>query len=106
MHKPKLWLAGALLALVCASCLGANHATGHMFKWNGEIENRWGRSVVFVVTLPVYAIFGIGDLLIFNSIQWWSGTNPISSPGNAGQGSAIRVGTEIPLEPVPEKTTR
>ena len=45
LKSPKTWLAVGLLALL-TSCLGPNHATGHLFKWNAEINNRWGRSVV------------------------------------------------------------
>lgn len=73
---------GALLS--CASCLGPNHATGHLAKWNKEIDGKWGNEVCFVLLLPVYAIFSVGDMVIFNSIQWWTGKNPISRPTKPG----------------------
>lgn len=88
LKSPKTWLAVALLT-VLTSCLGANHATGHLYKWNAEIGNRWGRSIVFILVLPAYMVTSIGDLLIFNSIQWWSGDNPISLPGGDSDGKVF-----------------
>jgi len=81
-NRVKGWHGLAVVALLfCTSCLGPNHATGHLFKWNNTLfENKWGNEAVFFFALPVYALFSIGDVLIFNSIQWWSGNNPISRP--------------------------
>jgi hypothetical protein len=93
LKSPKTWLAVGLLTLF-TSCLGPNHATGHLFKWNGGIENRWGRSVVFILVFPAYVVTSIGDVLIFNSIQWWSGDNPISDP-NADIGAFVVVGDDV-----------
>jgi len=77
----------ALAVLFCfAGCLGPNHAVGHMYQWNDSFENKWAKEGVFVVTFPVYLILAAGDALIFNSIQWWSGVNPISRPTKDGQG--------------------
>ncbi len=80
-NRVKGWHGLAVIALLfCTSCLGPNHATGHLFKWNNEIDGKWGNEIAFIFLLPVYAIFGVGDVIIFNSIQWWSGNNPISRP--------------------------
>ena len=77
----------ALAVLFCfPGCLGPNHAGGHLAQWNGSFENKWAKEGVFLLVLPAYAIFGIGDVLLFNSIQWWSGENPISRPERHGAG--------------------
>lgn len=84
MHRKRnTRLMGLTLAalLVCASCLGPNHAVGHLAKWNSEIDGKWGNEVCFVLLLPVYVVFAVGDQVVFNSIQWWTGKNPISRPG-------------------------
>ena len=36
---------------------------------------------MFLAMLPGYIIFSFADKIIFNSIQWWTGTNPIDPPG-------------------------
>lgn len=77
--------AGALGALLlCSACLGPNHATANLAKWNADFENKWAREGVFLLTLPAYVIFSLGDNLIFNSIYWWTGDNPIGAPEGAG----------------------
>jgi hypothetical protein len=103
LKNKRLWLAGLLLAAF-TSCIGPNHAVGHVYKWNAEIGNRWGRSVVFVLALPVYAIFSIGDVLIFNSIYWWTGNNPISDP--AAHINMLQVGDSPEMDATREEVSR
>jgi len=59
--------------------MGHNGLLGKTLKFNLSVtENRWGREVVFIPMLPVHIISGVFDLLIFNSVEFWSGTNPIN----------------------------
>jgi hypothetical protein len=53
-----------------------------LHTWNREIENRWLGEGVFLVLryVPVYALCTIGDLLLFNSIEFWGGTNWVDPP--------------------------
>jgi len=85
MRRRRSWT-WATLALVMLlafpGCLGPNHAVGHLAKWNMEFENKWAREGIFLLVLPGYVLFGVGDVLIFNSIQWWSGENPLSRPSS------------------------
>ncbi len=75
------WLAGLVLAgLISAGCLGPSNATGRLFKWNNELDGKWGNEVAFIVLLPVYAVFSLGDLVIFNSYYWWSGDHLVDPP--------------------------
>ena len=89
--KPRLRLATVVLAvaLLGASCLGPNHATANLAKWNSDIDGKWGNEVAFVLLLPVYALFSAGDLLIFNPWQWWTGENPINLPKSGEPGPAF-----------------
>ena len=75
----KTIIAGLLAAaMLCGGCMGHNGLTQKVVKWNLKVaESRWGREGIFVglwITL-VYPICGILDLLIFNSIEFWSGEN-------------------------------
>ncbi len=87
-RKPtKGLLVFALTMFFCfTGCLGPNHAGGHLAQWNGSFENKWAREGIFLLALPAYAVFGVGDILIFNPIQWWWGENPISRPDREGHG--------------------
>ena len=61
------------------SCYGPFQLTKNLHHWNGSIENKWGREGVFLVLaiIPVYGLCILGDALIFNSIEFWGGDNPI-----------------------------
>jgi len=81
----KKTLAMALAALFMlgstSSCIGRMGLSGSVMKWNLSVaESKWGREAVFLVLyiIPVYPFSGMLDLLIFNSIEFHSGTNPIS----------------------------
>jgi len=73
-------LALALLA-TATGCLGTGGLSGKIKKFNLEAtENRWGREGIFFAlnVLWIQRICTILDLFIFNSIEFWSGTNPLN----------------------------
>lgn len=72
-------IACLLLVFSMTGCMGHNGLLGKSLKFNLSMtENRWGREGIFVVMFPVNVIFAVGDLFIFNSIEFWSGENPIN----------------------------
>lgn len=65
-------------------CMGQMATTGLVSKFNLEIvDNRYGREGVFLLLSPVYGLTGAVDLFIFNAIEFWTGTNPISGKSPA-----------------------
>lgn len=74
-------VSGLLALTMFSGCMGHNALTGKVMKWNLETaESRWGREGIFVglwITL-VYPVCSILDLLIFNSIEFWSGENNLN----------------------------
>ncbi|HVS17397.1 MAG TPA: DUF3332 family protein [Planctomycetota bacterium] len=83
--KKKL-VAGLLgLSLLTTSCLGPNNAFDGLHHWNRNFnESKWVNEAVFLglTIIPVYAFTYLADIVIFNSIEFWGGENPISPPGN------------------------
>ena len=75
-------LSALLVMLCCTSCIGPFNAGRRIHTWNREIGNRWLGEGAFLVMrfLPIYSIAFVGDVLIFNSIEFWGGTNPIDPP--------------------------
>lgn len=69
------------------ACYGPFNLTRNIYKWNGqvkgtsEIQAKWMRELVFLglVILPVYSLSLLADAVIFNSIQFWTGDNPIKA---------------------------
>ena len=80
----KTLLAGALtLSLFSSSCLGPDNAFPSVHHWTKQAkDNKWGNEAIFVAfcIIPVYAFAYLGDILIFNSIEFWGGENPIEPP--------------------------
>lgn len=74
-------IAGLLLASSLTGCMGHNALTAKALKFNlSTAEGRWGREGLFVgmMIIPVYPIFKLLDLLLFNSIEFWTGSNPLN----------------------------
>ena len=72
------------LLVMTTGCFGPMNATARLKTWNREIENRWsGEGMYILLRIPytgVYGLFALGDLLIFNSMQFWGFENPIDPP--------------------------
>ncbi len=69
------------LSFLFAGCYGPFRLTRKLHQWNGEVGSKWANEVVFIVLVwtPVYGLATLGDALIFNSIEFWTGENPIDS---------------------------
>ena len=82
-RNPLTLLALPLLALL-PSCLGPFNASRGVLNWNAELhENDAVCEVVFIGLniIPVYPLVLLGDAIIFNSVEYWTGENPIDDPG-------------------------
>jgi hypothetical protein len=55
--------------------------------WNRTVsDNRVVRQAVFLAILPVYSLTFIGDLLVLNTVEFWSGENPMLADTGAPVG--------------------
>lgn len=67
------------VAASLSGCIGSNAVTGHVMKFNLEVvDNRYARGGVNMLLAPVYALSVGVDSLVFNSIEFWTGTNPLN----------------------------
>lgn len=69
------------VSLVSTSCIGSFALTNKLLSWNKQVGNKFINEVVFFAfwILPVYEISGLADVLVINSIEFWSGSNPMAS---------------------------
>jgi len=73
-----------LMSPLCSGCLGPNNLNNTLRNWNATAtEHDWLNEVIFIGLniVPVYGLTWLGDVLIFNTIDYWSGNNPFSDPG-------------------------
>ena len=78
-------LATAALAtcLTGTSCIGPNHAYNSLASWNSELtDSKYLNELVFLGLnwVPAYPLCLMGDYIIFNSVEFWTGENPIDAP--------------------------
>lgn len=92
---------GSFLTLTTA-CYGPFNLTRNVYHWNSnikggkEVNEKWMKEIVFfgMIIIPVYMFSALLDAFIFNSIQFWSGDNPIKASDlrDDGQTKVAQVG--------------
>ena len=97
--KQKIVMISALFAFVslaAVGCYGPFNLTRRVHKWNGQAGDKWVREVVFLalVILPVYEFASLGDAIVFNSIEFWTGKNPVESASADKELRNIAVGSD------------
>jgi len=94
-------LAGLLVfGSMTTSCYGPFQLTKNFHHWNGTVvSNEWGQEGLFLLfnIIPVYGICMLGDAIIFNSIQFWGGENPIKPSAMAAEGEMDQVAALVGL---------
>ena len=61
-------------------CYGSFALTKKVYDWNGSLGNKWVNTVVMWVLMwvPVYNAAGFIDIVILNTIEFWTGSNPVA----------------------------
>lgn len=80
----RLVLVLAAIAFTQSACFGSFAATRALYNFNkGVSQDKWLQELVFLglIILPAYSLFALGDIIIFNSIEFWGGSNPIRADG-------------------------
>ena len=67
--------------ILSTSCLGSYSAFNNLKDWNQDVTgNKFVNNAIFwgLNIIPVYGLFLLGDMVIFNAIEFWTGNNPIA----------------------------
>ncbi len=81
MRKKQLIVATVVAlsaSMMMQSCIGSFALFNKVKSWNDHVGDKFVNEIVFVAMwiLPVYELCFAADLLILNSIEFWSGSNP------------------------------
>jgi len=100
-----------LVLTMGTGCIGNFGLTGKVRAFNLDVsKDRWGREIVFVVLyiIPVYGFAGFLDVIVFNSIEFWTGKNPIDGSPSvtpiAMQEWTTEDGTQITMKGLPDNS--
>lgn len=67
-------------AFMLNSCIGSFGLFNKVLAWNKDATgNKFLNELIFIVISPAYALCGVADLFILNTIEFWSGSNPVSA---------------------------
>ncbi len=82
-----------LLASQLTGCMGQMGLSAMVTKGNlSAVDNRYGRAGLFVLMSPIYGLAATADLFIINSVEFWTGTNPVT-----GRSPAV---VDMPVEAI------
>jgi hypothetical protein len=79
-------LVAGFLPVATAGCFGDFRLTKKVYSFNKSVsKDKWVRWLVFlvIVIVPVYGLAMFIDALLANSIEFWTGKNPISAKAGA-----------------------
>ena len=82
-HSHRVGAVLVALGLLASGCYGPFNLTRRLYNWNGQAgTTKWEREFVFILLawLPVYGLTALGDAVVFNSMEFWTGKNPVDPP--------------------------
>lgn len=83
--KKKYLSVGLVLLLASSmmftSCIGSFSLTNKVLSWNKQVGSKFVNELVFFALwiVPVYELSAMADFLVINSIEFWSGSNPVTA---------------------------
>lgn len=72
-------------SMLFSSCIGSFGLSNKLLSWNRSIDSKFVNELVFIAfwIVPVYEISMLADVLVLNSIEFWSGENPVADAGSS-----------------------
>lgn len=80
MKKISLCLIFSFLFSLFTGCYGKFQLTRKVYEINSNVQDKFLRSAVtwaFVI-IPVYGVAALLDFVLFNTVEFWTGKNPIA----------------------------
>ncbi len=69
----------AAIVVALSGCVGSNAVTGKLMEFNVKaVDNRYARGGLNILMTPIYGLTVAADYVIFNSLEFWTGKNPIN----------------------------
>lgn len=88
----------AFLPLSTTGCFGSFQLTRKVYQFNREVSpDKWIRELVFLALaiFPVYGAATFLDAVIFNSVEFWTGNNPVLAKNGASRKITTADGTAV-----------
>lgn len=92
--KKAMFLTLAALLVASTGCVGKHRLFNALSDWNLQVsKEKWVNEIVFLALhfIPVYDFAYLGDVIIFNSIEFWSGKPAEFLAGVDAQGNEYHI---------------
>jgi len=86
------------LPVVSTGCFGGFQLTRKVYAFNREVSpDKWIRELVFLAMaiVPVYGAATFLDAVVFNSVEFWTGSNPVLAKNGSSRKITTADGTAI-----------
>ncbi len=88
----------AFLPVSTTGCFGGFQLTRKVYQFNRDVSpDKWVRELVFLALaiFPVYGAATFLDAVIFNSVEFWTGSNPVLAKNGASRKITTADGTAV-----------
>lgn len=76
---PRTTQVALAVSLLASGCYGPFNLTRQLHHWNGQAGDKYVNEIIFLAftILPVYGVTVVADAVLFNSVEFWTGHNPV-----------------------------
>lgn len=70
-----------IVGMLTSGCTGSFQLTRKVYNFHRSQSDKWMDEVLFLVValVPVYSLASLADAVVFNSIEFWTGKNPVET---------------------------
>src|SRR5271167_2843263 len=68
-----------IFAFFTTGCTGSFNLTHKVYNFHHSQADKWSNELCFLIValIPVYSLAMFADAIVFNSIEFWTGKNPV-----------------------------
>ena len=81
-----------LLCFVSTGCTGSFNLTKKVYNFHRSQSDKWQDELMFLVCVlvPIYGVSTFADAIVFNSIEFWTGKNPVEMSKADGNQKVVK----------------
>jgi hypothetical protein len=95
-----------IVAFFTTGCTGSFNLTRKVYNFHRSQTDKWSDELCFllVALIPVYSLATLADAIVFNSIEFWTGKNPVEMTANPSTTRVVQNGKDKYLMSYNKKT--
>jgi hypothetical protein len=85
-----------IIAFFTTGCTGSFNLTRKVYNFHRSQADKWSDELCFLIValIPVYSLATLADAIVFNSIEFWTGKNPVEMSANPPATRIVQNGKE------------